>query len=124
MKKIAIMTLFAVLMLAAPLLAATLTPDSTKATNGAVINVPSDAANAASVANFFKFSKGVYCGANYNSSGYTLTTGHTQGTKYYGTGYDATAIYAKDAGGKVAATLPAPSDSNTTTAFGSGWTKL
>lgn len=125
MKKIITLTIV-LLAFAAPLFAATLTPVSSKATNGAVVDIPSDASNAAAVANFFKFSKGVYAGANYNSSGYTLTTGHTQGTKYYGTGYDATAIYVKDAAGKVAATLPAPTDSNTATAFTDAgkWTKL
>ena len=103
MKRILVLTLAVSVFAASTAFCSTLTPVSTKATAGAVI----DAAGAASVANFFKFSKGVYAGANYNNVGYTLTTGHTSGTKYYGTGYDATAIYTKDAAGVVAATLPA-----------------
>jgi Zn-dependent M28 family amino/carboxypeptidase len=117
MKKIA---LFAAVLALAATPALALTPDSSKAANGAVL----DASGAASVTSFMRFSKGVYAGAVTNSTGYALTTAHTSGTKYYGTGYDSTAIYVKDAAGVVGTTLAAPSSSVTSEAFTTGWSKL
>jgi hypothetical protein len=122
MKKNIIFTLTISLLMASTAFCATLAPVSTKAASGAVL----DASGSAAATAFVKFSKGVYAGANYNDIGYTLTTAHTSGTKFYGTGYDATAIYVKDAAGVVGATLAAPTDSNTATAFptSASWTKL
>jgi hypothetical protein len=91
-----------------------------KAATGAVIK----AEGAATVVGFYKFSKGVYAGAKYDPFSYALTTAHTSGSKYYGTGFDATAIYVKDAAGVVKDSLAIPDDSVAELAFTTGWTKL
>ena len=124
MKKIIIM--FAVfVLLTGSAFGATLTPDPDK-TGGAVIDVTHS--SVANVTGFFYFSKGVYAGAETNEYGYSLTTAHENGSKYYGTGYDATAIYSKSTadGAKVMDTLAAPSSSVAVDSFLSadGWTKL
>jgi len=121
MKKIFLL-LAIFLLVSAPVFAAALTPDSTKAAAGATLETINSAAN---VTNFMKFSKGVYGGAQTSSTGYALTTAHTSGSKYYGTGWDATALYVQDAGGVVAATLAAPTSSTADEAFpDADWTKL
>ncbi len=121
MKKIIILAI-TLTFIAGPVFAATLTPDSTKATSGAILNVTGSVAN---ITDFMKFSKGVYAGAQTSILGYALTTGHIQGSKSFGTGYDATALYTKDAGGTLGATLAAPTSSVSADAFPSGtWTKL
>ena len=56
-----------------------------------------------------KMSKGVYLGASYSATGYALSTYHQNGTKQFGTAFDATAIYVNDIG--AAATPVAPSSS-------------
>jgi hypothetical protein len=66
-------------------------------------------------------SKGVLYGWTTSATGYALNTYHEQGTKFYGTAYDSTAIYFTDVG--TAATLEAPSSSVTTEAF-AGWTTM
>jgi hypothetical protein len=72
-----------------------------------------------------KTSKGVViCGA-YTGTGYALATYHTNGTKEYGTAYDATAVYFKDVG--AGATITAPTSSVATDAGsfgGAGWSAL
>jgi hypothetical protein len=121
MKKILILTLTVLVLASGVSFAETLDPDDTKASVGAVI----DATGAATVDNFFKFSKGVYCGAEYDAFSYALTTAHLNGSKFFGTGFDATAIFVKDAGQVVKDTLEAPSSSVAEVAFaGEGWSKM
>ena len=124
MKKITILIAVLVL-LSGSAFAATLTPDATK-TDGAIIDVINS--TVANVSGFFNFSKGVYAGAETNEYGYAMTTAHENGSKYFGTGYDATAIFVKstDDGGKVMATLEAPTSSVASESFteADGWTKL
>ena len=123
MKK-SILVLAMILLATGPAFAAAFAPAPAKAANGAVIN----ANGAAGVTGFFKFSKNVYVSGFLSDvgTGYTIVTGHVQGSKYYGTGYDATAIFVKDAGGNVGTTLPTPSTSVTEDAFtlADKWTKL
>lgn len=72
-----------------------------------------------------KMSKGVVLCSAYSNQGYALATYHTQGTKEFGTAYDATAIYVKDVG--AAATITAPTSSKATDAAafgGTGWSAM
>jgi len=66
-------------------------------------------------------SKGVLYGWQTSVTGYAINTYHTQGTKFYGTAYDSTALYFSDVG--VDATLVAPTSSIAVDAF-SGWTTM
>jgi hypothetical protein len=121
MKKIVVLAAVLTLV-SAPVFATELAPDSTKAAAGAVLKTVNSVSN---LTNFIKFSKGVYAGAQTSATGYALTTAHYNGTKSFGTGYDATAIYSLDnAGAVIEGNLAAPSSSVTSEAFGSGWTKL
>lgn len=121
MKKIIILAVI-LTFISGPVFAVELTPDSTKATAGAILNVTGSAAD---VTGFMKFSKGVYAGAQTTILGYALTTGHISGSKTFGTGYDATALFTLDAGGTLGTTLAAPTSSVTSEAFPSGtWAQL
>ena len=121
MKKIIVLAV-ALTFAASSAFAVELTPVPAKAAAGAVLDVTNSVAN---VTGFMKFSKGVYAGAQTTILGYGLTTAHQSGTKYFGTGFDATAIFAQDAGQVVGSTLAAPSSSVTDEAFPStDWTKL
>jgi hypothetical protein len=66
-------------------------------------------------------SKGVLYGWQTSTTGYAINTYHEQGTKFYGTAYDSTALYFNDVG--IDATLEAPSSSVAVVAF-SGWTTM
>ena len=66
----------------------------------------------------------VLCGA-YTSTGYSLASYHTSGTKEFGTAYDATAIYVKDVGASATITAPTSSKATDAGAFGgTGWSAL
>ena len=69
-----------------------------------------------------KLSKGVVIGVQYSGTGYAINTYHLQGTKFFGTAFDSTALYFKDVG--TAATLTVPSSSVGADAFATGWTKM
>ena len=122
MKKLIIIAV-ALTFFASSATAATLAPVYAKATAGAVLDVTGSVAN---ITGFMKFSKGVYAGAQTTILGYALSTGHMSGTKSFGTGYDATALYSLDNGGAVLGDgLLAPTSSVTSEAFPAGtWAKL
>lgn len=65
-----------------------------------------------------KLSASVKLGANYDATGYAITTQHKKGTKTFGTSHDSTAIYAIES---LEAAAPNASDS---AAFGAGWTAM
>lgn len=65
-----------------------------------------------------KLSASVKLGANFDTTGYAITTQHMKGTKTFGTSHDSTAIYANES---LVTTAPGASDSS---AFGSGWTAM
>jgi hypothetical protein len=68
-------------------------------------------------------SKGVVFGWNTSATGYAINTYHLQGTKFYGTAYDSTALYFNDVG--TDATLVAPTSSVAGEAFPSAdWTTM
>jgi len=120
MKKIIALTAL-LLVTAAPAFSATLAYNASNA--GYVLSALTTAA-----ALIGKTSKGVViCGA-FSTTGYSLATYHTSGTKEYGTSYDATAIYVKDVG--AAATITAPTSSNSADAGafsggnGNGWSAM
>lgn len=122
MKKLVVLFVAALLLTGTSAFAATLAPNSSKATAGAVL----DASGAQGITGFMRFSKGVYGSAALDNTAFAIATGHTSGTKYYGTGYDSTAIFVQNttnAAGTVATTLPALTASDSATAF-SGWSKL
>ncbi len=73
-----------------------------------------------------KSSKGVYFGWYTGANGYSVTTYHASGTKFYGTAYDSTQLYFDDVGTLAAAdigTALTPASSVADTAFGS-WTPM
>jgi hypothetical protein len=66
-----------------------------------------------------RLSKGVHLGVAYDTSGYALTTKHLTGTKIYGTAFNSTSIFSKDA-----AAIDFPR-ANNATAFADGtWTAM
>ena len=68
-------------------------------------------------------SKGCLFGWTTSATGYTVVTYHMQGTKFYGTSYDSTALYFLDVG--TAATLTAPDSSDSDEAFPTDtWTTM
>lgn len=72
-----------------------------------------------------KMSKGVVICASFSSTGYALATYHTNGTKEFGTAYDATAIYVKDVGAAATITAPTSSTASDAAAFGgTGWSAM
>ena len=111
MKKIIALTSM-LLIMAASAFAASLSPDAA--------GQKTLAATAPANLNIVKLSKGVVLGATYETTDYALDTYHLQGTKFYGTAADSTAIYFYDAG--TSASLAAPTTSMST-AF-TGWTKM
>lgn len=111
MKKIIVMTV-ALLMLAGTSFAAQLAASSADA--GKTL-----AATAPASLDISKLSTGVYAGASYSATGYSIATYHKNGTKAYGTSYDATALYWNELG--AGGTLTAPTSSAAADAF-SGWT--
>jgi ABC-type xylose transport system permease subunit len=117
MKKIIVITGL-LLVSAAPVFAASLDYAATNA--GKTLN-----ATAPASALIGKTSKGVVlCGA-YSSTGYALASYHTQGTKEFGTAYDATAIYVKDVGTTATITAPTSSKATDAGAFGgAGWSAM
>jgi hypothetical protein len=122
MKRIIILTCLFV-MTAVPVFASALEYGATNA--GKTLNAAATGTPVTPAGLIGKTSKGVVlCGA-YSATGYALSTYHTQGTKQYGTAYDATAIYVKDVG--VAATITAPTSSSALDAAafgGTGWSAL
>ena len=113
MKKIIVMTV-ALLLLAGTSFASQLSADPAKA--GMTL-----AATAPASLDISKLSTGVYAGASYSSTGYSIATYHKSGTKAYGTSYDATAIYWNELG--AGGTLTAPTSSAAADAF-NGWTVM
>lgn len=79
------------------------------------------AATAPAALDIGRASKGVVFGWNTAATGYSINTYHLQGTKFYGTSYDSTALYFDDVG--TGATLEAPSSSVAEEAF-DGWTTM
>ncbi len=74
-----------------------------------------------------KSSKGVYFGWFTGTNGYSVTTYHASGTKFYGTAYDSTELFFNDVGTLTAAEITsdlAPSSSVAETAFGTDWTGM
>jgi hypothetical protein len=64
-----------------------------------------------------KLSASVTMAAKYDTTAYAITTMNIKGTKTFGTSFDSTAIYSKEA------TIATPTNSNST-AFGTGWTAM
>ena len=73
-----------------------------------------------------KTSKGVRVAATYETTAYALVTMHLNGSKYYGTAYDASKLMVKSPAGDISAAFAAPAFSVADTAFTStdGWTAL
>ena len=73
-----------------------------------------------------KTSKGVRLAATYNEFAYALMTVHVNGSKYYGTAFDATAIWVNSPAGDINATFAIATSSNAETAFDKtkGWSAL
>jgi hypothetical protein len=113
MKKVIVLTL-AVLLLASSGFATELAADV--ANKGKTLHATTPAGQDIS-----KLSTGVYAGAAYSSTGYSIATFHMSGTKAYGTAYDATAIYWSELG--AGGTLTAPTSSAADEAF-AGWTVM
>jgi hypothetical protein len=111
MKKVIVLTI-AVLLLASTGFAADLAADV--ANKGKTL-----AATAPASQDISKLSTGVYAGASYSGTGYSIATYHMSGTKAYGTAYDATALYWQELG--AGGTLTAPTSSAAVDAF-DGWT--
>jgi len=114
MKKIIVLTL-SFMLVAGSAMAADTTPAATGTTNAGNITLKATSPSATPIA---KASKNVVFGWNTSATGYALATFHTSGGKSYGTGYDATRIYFKDA-----TAVAAPSSSIAGEAFTS-WTVL
>lgn len=73
-----------------------------------------------------KSSKGVYFGWFTGTNGYSVTTYHESGTKFYGTAYDSTQLYFDDVGTLTAAEIASdlePASSVADTAF-ADWTGM
>ena len=115
MKKVIVLTL-AMLLLASTGFAANLAASA--ANVGKTLQ-----ATAPATQDISKLSTGVYAGASYSGTGYSIATFHTNGTKAYGTAYDATALYWNDLG--AGGTLTAPTSSAADEAFpSSDWTVM
>jgi hypothetical protein len=117
MKKIIVLTLSFVLV-AVSAMAANTAASATGTTNVENITLQADSPSKTPIA---KASKNVVFGWNTTATGYTLATFHTSGGKSYGTGYDATRIYFKDA-----TAVAAPGSSTAGVAFteAAGWKVL
>lgn len=74
-------------------------------------------ANAPVGATIGKTSKGVRVGVQFQSTAYALSTVHVNGSKYYGTAFDSTAIFVNTPVGDIGATFAAPLTSVSDTAF-------
>ena len=83
-------------------------------------------ANAPVGATIGRCSKGVRIGVQFNSGSYAMTTVHINGSKYYGTAFDSTAIFVNTPAGDINASFAAPTTSVSDTSFTSaaGWSSL
>jgi hypothetical protein len=77
-------------------------------------------ANAPVGATIGKTSKGVRLGVQFQSTAFAMTTMHTQGSKWYGSAFDSTAIMVKSPAGDINASFAAPTTSIGATAFPTG----
>jgi len=124
MKKIVVITVLSIFVagnscFAAALETGSVTDGDAKAIyGGATTAQASDGTTGVSIG---KCSKGVRLGVAYNEGGYALTSKHDNGTKIFGTAWDATAIYSQEVGTGALEAFPGGTDY---TAFGSGWTTM
>ena len=119
MKKIIAITIFLSLALAGTSFGATLLAAATDAGKELQATAPVNTL-------IGKTSKGVRLSATYESTAFAMVTVHVNGSKYYGTAYDSTAIMVSSPAGDINAAFAAPSTSVGATAFtaGDGWSAL
>jgi hypothetical protein len=120
MKKLILLTAIA-LMIVTPAFAAKVVKTTAAAAGVSSAGGETMAAVTPAQLDIGRSSKGVLYGWQTSTTGYAIDTYHTQGTKFYGTAYDSTALYFKDMG--VSATFVQPTSSVAADAF-SGWTAM
>jgi hypothetical protein len=109
MKKIVAVTIFLAL-LTSPAFGATFKAETTDAGKTLQATAPVNTL-------IGKTSKGVRLAATYEITAFAMITMHTNGTKYYGTAYDSTAIMVQSPAGDINASFAAPDTSVGDTAF-------
>ncbi len=113
MKKCIFITIM-ILLLAGTSFSAELTADADEAGGTLHATTPADQ-------DISKLSTGVYAAASYSALGYAIATYHIQGTKAYGTSFDATALFWDDVG--AGGSLVTPTSSSVDEAF-ADWTEM
>lgn len=118
MKKIIAVTIFLALV-SSPAFAATLIAAATDAGKTLQATAPVNVM-------IGKTSKGVRLAATFETTAFAMETLHINGSKYYGTAYDSTAIMVKTPVGDINASFAVPATSVGATAFttAGGWSAL
>ena len=71
-----------------------------------------------------KCSKGVRVAVEYDDTAYAMSTMHKNGSKYYGSAYDGTALFVMSPPGDINESFAAPDTSVSDTAFDGDWSAL